>query len=712
MADAAAAAVASLALASSSSDAGDAASAVRVQYFGPDRGFGMVTNRPVEQGEVRRMRVRHTSTHDVSRDENRRSCVRRGCLSLVSAQILFTEYPAACFQANSSLAPSCGSVRCMRLLGGVEELVRQSHAVYQAATGQAPVLRGSSAQARSQLAQLAQNNMPTLRNPIVRCRTHAASNSGGHSGCEARFCSAACEEEAWTHGHAVLCVGANPAMAAFFAARNVVRNADVHVAAQIIAAFICEVSALHAASSLAAAAADDGAAAADDGAAASGGAVDRARVLALWGARTSYHAVPWSSVLAVQAVSSQQLVPLRIVDAHVRDLARRDALEHRAAEEVTTIGVLAPQSEAAPASAASSSAATPDIAPSDLPLFTSLQSAQVQYRGALAEVFALLRSGLLGCSAGSAQGPVQDPLQAHKASQSLWAPFVTLPTLDLLAGANRLNCTLTQTALPFPHPMPKPASSTKKAAPIVNLATAGAESDDDEDETKKKDEEDVPLLVSSLESLFAPMALPLANAKGLFMLHSKMNHSCGAGVGVVGMGVGGAGAASATARVENWTEATDIAWSASSVPRAQSSEQARMEKAKASAGGNKKKKQKARKNAAATEARLLAQEERDRTALESMAQQLESNIATAAASSSSSSSSSPSAAARHSCQIVVRALRRLEAGDEVLINYLPPSAALAHDDQARREYLHKHYLFACQCDKCTPSKDNKRATSK
>jgi len=216
--------------------------------------------------------------------------------------------------------------------------------------------------------------------------------------------------------------------------------------------------------------------------------------------------------------------------------------------------------------------------------------------------------------------------------------------------------------------------------------------------------------VSAVETLFAPLALPLASARALLPLHSKMNHACtsrpgtsvssAATVAVAAATLSAAAAATgcANARVENATERSDVGWSAASERRAQqrATQQgagtATTTAAAASKANNAKRQKQSKVRRAAEEAaaahqlRSLQQDEdaqwsRDGQLIESMLQRSSapnapaavSYVATQASSSSSVATAPPAALPTAAvavpdsaiCAIVVRATRDLRAGEEV-----------------------------------------------
>ena len=649
----------------------------------------------------------------------------------------------------------------MRTLGTVEQLVEAAGAVVQQATAAAAAAAAAAVAAGSKQPQQP-SVTPTPGSTEDRSRKIAAIQrildaSAPQPGfvqcrsadgeCEAQYCSAACEAAAWRSGHCVLCVGSHPALSSFFDARNVTRNADLHVAAQMMAGFIAQLAAgsssltqqsssqpQQSAGSLTQQSTDSDSAEAATAAAAQ-----------LWSQHTMFHAVPWSLVLAVQAVQQQQgmtSVPLRIVEAVNASITARDAADAKAEGLVSTIGDATAAESSAPAAAAAPAAAVaepaqPAVDPSDRALFDALSASQLQYRAALAEPFALLRSALLSTP----------HLPASRVS-SQWRRFISLPAFDLLAGANRLNCTMTQCTMALPpasSPMMQPPPMKARKLQEADLDAGGSEDDDGASPAAASSgsgSSGVPFLVRSLESLFLPLGLPLSCSRGLFVLHSKMNHACSAPEGTAaGAGAGGAGAGasagSANARVENWQESDQIRWSSASVARAaQRTQQPPSHPSAASSGSsssaaNKKKAQKARKAAASRLARQDSERREEIEQLEEMAARAEkiagassaasatptagtSSAAAVSSAAAALSSSLPTASADpssllpplpavpsylHSSQIVVRALRDLEPGEEVLIDYLPSQHALGSLD--RREYLRTHYLFECRCSRCS-----------
>jgi hypothetical protein len=425
------------------------------------------------------------------------------------------------------------------------------------------------------------------------------------------------------------------------------------------------------------------------------------------------------------------LEALRVQDAQEADQKFSEGGEGSAVmPDVTTLGPDAPAADTS-----TTAAPAPSLSTSDQSTLSTLSSAQVQYRAALRGGFDLFRSTLLSCSDAEVQ-----------ATKHLWSPMVNLAAWDRLAGANRLNCTQTQTALPFPHEggqavATAPASASAAAASSSATPAAAAST------SSSSVDGSFPPLATVLESLFLPLGLPLASARALLLLHSKMNHACPSTRASTALVAAG----SSNARVENERESSDIAWSALSERRAharaveiQSAQQRRLELeaaaktsatgANASNGNRKKKIQKIRKEAAAQRAleakraeqrwkdeedtlvALLAQPQ-PQPQQQQQQQQGGSPAAAAAASADTQSQSAPAAATAPSfhpsssaATIVVRASRAIQAGEEVLISYLPPAVAKS-DTRSRREYLQNNYLFECKCAVCNASDSPATATA-
>jgi hypothetical protein len=403
---------------------------------------------------------------------------------------------------------------------------------------------------------------------------------------------------------------------------------------------------------------------------------------------------------------------LRVQDAQEAAQTFSEGGGEGSAGMMPDVATLGPANTPADVADASTTAApAPSLSASDQSTLSTLSSAQVQYRAALRGGFDLLRSALLSC-----------PDAEVQATKHLWSPMVNMAAWDRLAGANRLNCTQTQTALPFPHESNNEAVATATASAS---AAAGSSSPTPAAVASSSSSTDssFPPLAAVLQSLFLPLGLPLASARALLLLHSKMNHACPARAST-------AVAGSSNARVENERESSDIAWSALSERRAharavetQSIQQRRLELeaaaktsatgANASNGNRKKKIQKIRKEAAAqraletkrAEQRWKDEEDTLAALLVQPQPQQQGGSPTAAAAASVDTQSAPAAATGpsfhpSSATIVVRASRAIQAGEEVLISYLPPSVAKA-DTRTRREYLQNNYLFECQCAVCS-----------
>jgi len=484
-------------------------SCVSVRYLDGRRGVGLVTTRSVKKGEV-----------------------------------LFRESPCALFQANAALVPTCSSTRCMRVMGSVKSLASRGYDMWRQVTGQ-EVQRGDEAERkrwdeRAEATQKLLKHLPP-DDDIAPCRA-----SRPETPCTERYCSHQCESDAWTSGHVLLCPSLHGStISAFLTHRNVARNGDAMVAARMMAGFFCEVASLSTrqipnappplSSNVATSAL---------------GSADVAKVWARW---SCFHADGWSTVLAVQALEQAGIVcNERVLDAH------RDEVRKRNGKDVTWGTTADDQHDVA----SSANSATPLLS-TDSEALASLNSTQQQYRRALDDAFTALHRAWTSLTPPHSSSDTL--LESIISTREHWLPFITPTHFDLLAGAQRLNCTLTQTALPIPRvgskliteaeskttsgPVRNENATSEQGASALNLfnateetvAAALATSSASSARSSSSSSSSPPFLFSSLLPLFIPMSLPLGNAKALFRCHSKMNHSC-----------------RPNARVENWTEEESI----------------------------------------------------------------------------------------------------------------------------------------------------------
>ncbi len=303
------------------------------------------------------------------------------------------------------MVTACANERCLRVLGSVAALRQRAMAFYaQAMAGQEEEQRTwqkSEAEVEQRCA-LIQRLLPQLLTAHSQrpCRSAGAGSSA--AACSRLYCSASCEEDSWQRNHSLLCCARHAPLSAFFAERNTARNPDVQVAAQIIAAFVSEVAASQPAPAM------------EAPAPAVAAQIDLDRVRSCWERHTSYAAQPWSSVLALQSVSSQLLdgaaVPLSVLHAHLRSLRMQDITQAAVAAKkagsaspsVTTVGpALTPDAVAA---------APAPLSNDDKATLAALNSTQTQYRAALQGGFTLLQAALLST-----------PDAAAQASKHMWS---------------------------------------------------------------------------------------------------------------------------------------------------------------------------------------------------------------------------------------------------------------------------------------------------
>lgn len=562
----------------------------------------------------------------------------------------------------------------MRVLGRVEQLIDEAHDIYKKMTGrearegeegedgeESEAIRKESIQLWQQLIDSAANGAVSNSTEPVSCRS-----DNGSSSCQ-RYCSIECESTSWQDGHSILCTGRTPELGRFFESRNIVRNPDAQIAIRILAQFIARVQQQQVTGAASAASTPSSSSSSPSSDSPLPSSSDS--VAALWRSLTAFHAQPWSLVLALQAImpdggdmkQMQNVLPkaIEIINKQDKDARERDG---RIKDDT-------------PLSSAST-ATSITLDSSEEQLLSTLLSTQSAYRGALAEGFNIFL-------------PIISSAKVDDLHQSLWTPYVTLIEFDRLAGANRLNCTLTQTCLPIP------SREVLKVPLTMEEQMKLLRSNEDELEessslaatsSSSSSSSSMPPILSSLLSLFRPMSLPLANAKGLFLWHSKMNHSC-----------------FANARVENACERKEIAYAIESQQMVQQQEEERQKVATLVGKGNKKKRQKNKKQA---ELDAIVEKKRQVEQLE----QLRAIVQRLNASSSSSSPSltTPSAdgvvasaSSIHTSQILIRSTRTISEGEEICINYLPPTHEFANNTLARQAYLYKNYLFKCRCERCT-----------
>lgn len=576
----------------------------------------------------------------------------------------------------------------MKIIGDLNEQVKRSHDIYKQAMGQAKAIEDEDEDDNpnefetiesKEKQELIQQILPELvpSKEIVKCRSCAespstSSSSPDVSACTFRYCSSACESVSWSRGHKLLCSSVDSTkIDHFLHNRNVARNPDAQIAARIMARFVCEVQQQQ------------------QQHASDGTTLSHSQVGAIWRSLTTFHSEPWSLVLANQAITNQtgEEVSLEIVHECARLLRVKDD------EAIRANGVIIEPSTPTTDHATEPPAFSED----ELVNLETLTNTQIAYRNALNEGFQHLRSSLLASHSSAPSSVSNSTSLPHSQSTAVWLPYISLEHFDRLAGTNRLNCTLTQTTLPLNEQhyqltgIQSQSSASSTSTKELNLLTANTETMNLDSSPSSSSSTSPPFIIDCLMSVFRPMSLPLANAKGLFLYHSKLNHSC-----------------HSNASVENGQSEGDIdertiEWAMKSQRLVEEAEAQRKREASLVGKGNKKKRQKNRKEAQAKADKLKKLEQLQVERLKQIVQQTQSTTKSVSSASSSSSPSPSSSllsiASPHTAQIRLVASRSIEVGEEICINYLPHSHEF-HRREARQAYLRQHYLFQCHCSLC------------